>query len=581
MRKNAQARPVSIWKAVCGAFLVVTIVAISGPISARAPSDLGDERTYSYNPLVERIQKALTIFKLYHGRTHGRMNEATREGIRQYQRSAGFKVDGQASADLADHMETGRKVDTLLKKLERTREENSEAARRALLSNPATKALIETDPKEAADPTRDFSACFQNPTVACLLAESSESAKAIAKDELRDWALGEILVVQARAGMAGAAMGSARRIGDPRLIMVALRDIAEAMAKAGRVADAVEAASIIPDPEKQAEAFGAIAEALLRCGASVISTVLDQLNDAIERVAKRSRRVPLICRRATILAQSGAVDAAEQEIERAETVARNLVGRAERATANRHVALALAEMGMPERAFEVLGKVKGNGDHTPVLVAAANAQAEAGEPGRAHETASGIDTARYRAVVLSHIALAEAKAGNAERAVATIKSAFEKVEKIELPFARDFANSRISLALANIARVTRTDGFARAIDKTGEIADNRLRAHTFWALAADQRRAGDAVGADATRELAVVATAEMKSPFSRVWMFGDIGMRHAALNEEDAGWAAFADGMKLAADIHNAWARSRALSRMAATMIELTEPQSCRPRIAE
>ncbi|MBC8157998.1 MAG: peptidoglycan-binding protein [Alphaproteobacteria bacterium] len=581
MKKSNPLWCIPIWKAVCGAFLVVFVLAVSGPAQARAPTDLGNSRTANYDPLVERIQKALATFKLYRGSIHGRINEATREAIRRYQKSAGFEVNGKVSAELADHMETGRKVDQLLQKLDRTREENTEAARRALLSNPATKALMETDPLEAADPTRDFSACFQNPTVACLLAESSESAKAVAKDELRDWALGEILVVQARAGLAGAAMESARRIGDPRLVMVALRDIAEALAKAGRVADAVEAAGIIPDPEKQAEAFAAIAAALTHCGATVMSTALDRLNAAIDRVGKKARRVPLVCRGATILAQSGAPEDAAREIERAETLAKGVVGRVERSAAYRHVALALAEMGDPERALDVLGKGERNGNHMPVLVAAANAQADAGDPERALETASAIETARYRAVVLSRIALAQAKAGDPERAIATIGLAFEKVAEIELPFARDFANSRISLALASIARESRTDGFARAIEKTNEIADNRLRAHTLWALAADQRRAGDEAGAGATRELALVATDEMKSPFSRVWMFGDIGMRHAALEETDAGWAAFADGMKLASDIHNAWARSRAISRMAATMIELSEPLSCRPRNAE
>ena len=582
MKQNAQTRPISVWKAVCGVFVVVALLAISGPLAARTPTGLGDSQsTRYYDPLVERIQKVLSTTKLYSGRVDGRMNEATREAIRQYQKTVGFKVDGKVSGELADHMETGRKVDALLKKLDRTREEKTEAARRALMSNPATKGLVAIDPNEAADPTRDFSACFQNPTVSCLLAESSESAKAVAKAELRDWALGEILVVQARAGLADAAMGSARRIGDPRLIMVALRDIAEAMAKAGRVADAAEAAAIIPDPEKQAEAFAAIAAALLPCDGDHLSTALDQLNDAIERIDDRSRRVPLLCRRAAILAKSGAIEDAEREIERAETLAQSLVEQTGRESAYRHVALALAEMGKPGRATQVLGKIERDTNQTPVLVAAASAQAEAGDPGLALETASGIETARYRAVVLSRIAVAQAKTGNTEQAMATIRLAFEKTANIELPFARDFATSRISLALANIARETQTDGFARAIGKASEITDNRLRAHTLWALAADQRRAGDAPGAGTTRELALVATDEMKSPFSRVWMFGDIGMRHAALNEAEAGWAAFADGMKLASDIRNAWARARALGRMAATMIELTEPPSCRPRNAE
>ena len=34
----------------------------------------------------------------------------------------------------------------------------------------------------------------------CLLEEASESAKAVARGEMRDWALGEILAAQAKTG---------------------------------------------------------------------------------------------------------------------------------------------------------------------------------------------------------------------------------------------------------------------------------------------------------------------------------------------------------------------------------------------
>ena len=297
--KNAKGRRLPVWEVVSGVLFFVAAFSVAGPSASLASTDgvqlaargglpdgLGNTYSSRYDPLVERIQKALSNANLYRGRADGRMNDATEQAIRQYQKSVGRKVDGRVSEDLAGHIETGQKVGVLLKKLERTREENSAAARRALIGNPATRALIEAKPDETADPTRDFSACFQNPTASCLLAESSESAKAVFKDELRDWALGELLVVQARAGLADSAMTSARRIGDPRLIMVALRDIAEAMAKAGRVSDAFEAAAIIPDPEKQAEAFAAIATALLRCDGAAVSTSLERLNEVISRIEK-------------------------------------------------------------------------------------------------------------------------------------------------------------------------------------------------------------------------------------------------------------------------------------------------------
>ena len=80
----------------------------------------------------------------------------------------------------------------------------------------------------------------------CLLSEALESAKAIGKAELRDWALGEILIAEARAGLGERAMETTSRINDPRLVMVALRDIAEAQAAGGNPEEALAAADIIP-----------------------------------------------------------------------------------------------------------------------------------------------------------------------------------------------------------------------------------------------------------------------------------------------------------------------------------------------
>jgi len=54
---------------------------------------------------------------------------------------------------------------------------------------------------EVADPTRDASPCFRDPKEKCLLEETIESTKAIHKRELRDWALGKILVTQAKKGL--------------------------------------------------------------------------------------------------------------------------------------------------------------------------------------------------------------------------------------------------------------------------------------------------------------------------------------------------------------------------------------------
>ncbi|MEE9544105.1 MAG: peptidoglycan-binding domain-containing protein, partial [Rhodospirillales bacterium] len=169
-----------------------------GELAARPTETLpGGERPKERlaNPLVLRVQKALAGSDRYRGPVNGRMNAVLEAAIRAYQKSTGLKVDGQVSEALAGHMETGAKVAGLLKRLQRVRHDNIETARRALLDHPATRRLRTGDDggtAETADPTRDPTQCFRDPTVRCLLAEASESAKAIYKPEMRDWALGEI-----------------------------------------------------------------------------------------------------------------------------------------------------------------------------------------------------------------------------------------------------------------------------------------------------------------------------------------------------------------------------------------------------
>mgnify|MGYP001609964983 CR=1 FL=1 len=195
---------------------------IETPSGIASPSDV-----------IRNIQQALTKMGYYSGAVDGRMGDALREAIEAYQRAVGRTVDGKATRELAEHMETQDKVGAMLKRLETAREEKIAAAREALLQKEQTRHLLQGDIKEVADPTRDVSACFAKPTQSCLLDEAVESAKGIFKPELRDWAYGEILVSQAKAGMIDAAISTVRRIGDARLIIVALRDISRVLAQEG------------------------------------------------------------------------------------------------------------------------------------------------------------------------------------------------------------------------------------------------------------------------------------------------------------------------------------------------------------
>ena len=526
------------------------------------------------DPLVKRIQEALAKAGFYHGTVNGRMTPETEIAIRDFQKSKRMKVDGLVTEALAQSLETGAKVAVLLKRLERARKVNIDAAKKALLANPATRGLVTGGDGETADPTRDTTPCFRSPTARCLLKEASESAKAIFKDEMRDWALGEILAAQAKAGLAPEAMKTVGRIKDPRLIMVALRDIAEAQAAAGRDEESLAAVDIIPDPMKRAEALAAIADIQTRRGqADEARKTVRRLIQALEKIDTGPRKVAFLAKAAVILARAGDDRAAAVNLDAAIRLARSPATVGERGIALRHVASALAKMAMPAKALDLLDEVGEDQERTPVLVSAANAHARAGAAAEALATAEAIEAERYRAVVLSRIA--QAQGGDTGGARKSLGRAVAAAKGIKLPFARAYADSRIVLALIDIGKVS--GDFGVAVETAQGISDKQLRAHGLWSIVAEQRRGGDKTGAARTERLASEATEDIKSRVSRVWMFGDIALGHAARGETNAAWTAFGRALKVARDTKNAWGRARVLGRIAAVLVDLTEGTALLP----
>jgi soluble cytochrome b562 len=563
--------------------LAATVVGATLPEAAlaRAPTDAPVEspfRVQTPNPIVQRIQKALTNIGLYAGPVDGRMNRETEAAIKAYQRMTGLPVDGRATEALAQHLDTGEKVGDLLSRLEKARRENIDAARQALLAHPSTRDLITGEAKEAADPTRDVTPCFRNPTARCLLAEAAESSKAIAQADLRDWALGEVLAAQAMAGLAKEALDTVRRIRDPRLIMVALRDIAEAQALGGRGGEALAAADIIPDSLKHVEALAAIAEIQVRRGDRADArTTIARLLEALGTISDPLKRVAFRARAAVTLAAAGDEAGALANVKAAETLARAETEPQNMGAALRHVASALADMRQTAQAMALLKDLRDDSDRMPVLISAATQQAQAGDAAAAMATADSIEEIRYRAIVLGRVAVAQARAGDRTAADATIETALAAAERIKMPFARAYAASRLALALTEIGGSARDGGttrvlFERAVATAEGIEDSRLKAQTLWTIAAARRRVGDAMGATATEARAEAATADVKSTLTQVWMFSEIAANHAQMGESEAGWVAFNRGLKIAEGITNAWGRSRALARLAQTLIQLIEP---------
>lgn len=563
--------------------LVMCVHAVSSANASLPPMEAETERN-KYLPissLVLRAQQALSRLGLYIGPEDGRLNAETRAAIKIYQRTNGLEEDGQATLNTVGKLEYAVGVRKLMRQLEQARAASIDDARSKLLSHPATRDLIRNDEDQVADPTRDTAPCFEKPTALCLLNEALESAKAIPRAELRDWAYGEILIAEARAGLGNRAMETAGRIKDPRLVMVALRDIAEAQSAAGHPDDALAAASIIPDPTKKSAALAAIAEIQVRRGDILDARqTANKLLDSLSDIEEPLKQITFRTRAAVIFAQAGAREMAEQELKIAENSARALPRSSSRSAGMRHVASALADMEEISRALDMLSSVSSPSDKTPVLMTASEAQARAGDAAAALATASSIESVRYRAVALGRIALAQAEAGRPDDADTTLKTALAAVDRIDRPYAQSFAISKIAIALtqihdasnsAEVDKVGRLSAVRKAIEIAERINDRKLKAHTLWLITAQQRVIGDETWSE-TEAKANRATGEVIGALSKVWMFAEMSEGHAISGNADAAWQAFDRGIEIAKTIENAWSRSRTMAKLAATLIRLVDP---------
>lgn len=545
--------------------------AAGGPVEDLREPATPERRGVFNTQLIKRIQDGLAQQGFYLGPIDGLFGPRTEAAIRAYQKSADLPVDGRPSEQLAIDLETGGKVGELLGRLEKSRAAATQNARAALLARPETRALID-GAEEGAAKALDKQACMASPNPRCLLADAAESARDIEKPEMRDWALGEILTSQARAGLAQDALATTRRIHDPRLIMVALRDIAMAQAEAGQTEDALAAVDIIPDQVLQVEAYVAIAEIQANRGhaakaAQTARHLLDYLNGLAAPLTKLTFRTRI----AVILHKAGHSAQADEFLAAADELLDGISDADERAEGQRYIAAALAENGQPTQAMEVLKDVKSGAHDVPVLIAAATKQAQFGEDAEALITAEAIEAVRYRALVLARIASYQAGAGNLDKARTTLDKALEAAKQIKFPFAKAYAFSRIALALNDVGISAGNDAafLDEALEAAHLIKDDRLRAHIFWTIADERRRAADPDGAALAQTEADKAADDIISPFSRVWMLCDIAEERAQRGELDEAWEVFRTALDEAKTITHPWGRARALGKVAGTMTTL------------
>ena len=259
-----------------------------------------------------------------------------------------------------------------------------------------------------------------------------------------------------------------------------------------------------------------------------------------------------------------------------ENQSRQLSNKDQRSLGLRHVATAYARLKNLKKTQALLLEITKKSEREPILIHLASAMAAAGKIKDALEIAKYI-TPRYRAAPLGSIALAQAKSNASTDAGATLQLAKKSIEEIKLPYARSFAQSQLAVTMAQISNILTQSNkkkvlFLNASQMAARIKDNRLRAHTLWSIAHEQRISGEQQAANTMEALADTATNAIKSRLSQVWLFADLAARHLRRGDVKQSWKMFDRGLKIGQTINNAWGRARALAKLAQTLLELETP---------
>lgn len=541
---------------------LVHMVAIDDGTPGRTPFS---DDTVRFSALVSRIQEVLKQLGLYNGPVDGAMAPTTERAIRIYESQVELPVTGQPSRELLDHLETVGRANRLLVRLDESRDRKQQRARK-LLSTSDLAAKLGVTQVAVANPLRDPTPCFAQPSPRCLLDEALESAKAVADTKFRDWALGDIAVARAAAGLEDDVYRTIALIDDPRLIVAALRDAGVAWADAGMTVAAREIASGLQDAESAAEVTAALALAEARNGdAQSLGRVLGELMAYANQAGSSSTMATLLARVAPRLQAAGADRAARDVIDVALQAAEGAaLGGSERDRVLGEIGAVLATLGETDRARALMAEIGDAAERRPILIALAEESVTSGDADAAMRAASDVTDRRYRVIALTDIAIAHARAGNIEAAWSSIDRARSDTEEIDKRFtyARAFAVSRIAAALAE-AR-----GYDDAADTAAKIEDRGLRAQSLWHLASLQAR-DEHQASEKTRSMALQAAADIASELDRAWTLARLALSSARRGEWELARDTMDAALTVGSEIDNSFARASALAKLASTLIQM------------
>ncbi|MDV7339700.1 peptidoglycan-binding domain-containing protein [Terasakiella sp. A23] len=521
------------------------------------------------NP-VEQAQELLSQQGLYKGKKDGIRTPELEKAIKAYQRTHDLKETGKITSELLAHMENIGRVRALIKRLDVVRKERQEKARLALLSDPRTRKLLEQKETEVADPTRDASQCFAAPSSRCLLHEAVESSRAVFEDDLRDWALGEILSAQVSSGMEEAAMETAARIKDSRLVIAALTNIAKTHAKERKISEALSGLSLIPVAQRRLSVLLEIARIYRDDDQKKeLIEVINRILAGTQSIEELEDRLSLQIQAAEILS-FGDKDRALKLLDEISDQARKSATNGSKVTLLRQAASAMANVGYPEWALKALDELPDDETRIPVLMSSVRAFLKDGRFQAARSTLERISAPRYRSVILADLSKSLWQAQERQKSMEALAEAQTLANSIKLPFAKNYTLSKIAETLIEIASQSGKSIQAdQAYVVLNKIKDGRLKARGLWNLANAARQKGFVVTKGDLGEETELAMNAIKSKFSKAWILGDLAHHHFASGEKEQAQRALDLGLKTVQNLKNPWARSRALAKFGAVINRL------------
>jgi len=556
--------------ATAGGAAARTLVAAPAGHALLIPVALGDleidseSQTGRYSLLVRQIQLRLAELGLYGGRIGGVMSAETSEAIRRYQRFADLPVDGKPTHELLDNLTSAAgEAQHLLLRLDRAQTDQIEKARGALeqafgpdWAVEARAVVVDATPDLEALKARAES-CYSAPEPACLIVEAEAAAENVEKDNLRDWALSDIIRAQARIGQSDEALRVARAISDPRSVIAALSGIAVALARAGRTEEALAAAQQVPESALRDKALRAVAEGQLAAGRPDFAEVTVALIEA-----PHERLLTLVSTAHSYLA-FGYDEVAHGLALEAERLAQSITAELFREWALSEMASLMAAVGEGAKANTMIAQIGSAKNRVQAMCNIVIAELRAGREERARQT---LEIARTTMAAISRPQerqQARACLASSYAAMAEFDEALKQARGIEFGYTHSFVINRIVLAMA------RNGDTAKAIDLAETIPDDKLRISTFVAMSGIARKLGNAEAAAQLVAVALAFSRALTIPLDKAFVLADLGMAQAEGGEIKAARSTLSEAIGIASKIADPWARARALSKAASSLVTI------------